>query len=757
MSKQPSNNMINLIGHNRKIQHSFGFDDSHKEFNIELFAGAGGFGAGAAMAGMNFDIAINHNPSALAVHKANFPHATQMINDVFEYHPLTVLMSQGASLDLIDAVRNYRSVPLSRYLIRHLHLSPDCTFHSKAKGKKKVLKRHTICGDHCDVDQTVLSQETAERIRGLAWCGIGWAAVARPKRLSLENVAEFRQWGPTIVDDEGDIIPDPSRKAETFNAFVGVLSTGIDATVPIAIPKIIRFVNPRKMPKRKPKALAKWEWESAKIWHRTIEKTVATSRPLSVWHMWRQENPGLAEMRRFLKPFLGEDYNEADLIRGLGYDVEFKELVASDYGAPTSRKRLFMLARCDGIPIKWPEPTHGNPESDEVKSGKLLPWRTAGECIDWSVIAPSIFDTKEEIKEAFGLKVNRPLVDSSMVRISRGITKFVTGTNKPYIVKLNHSHDAFRGQSLDEPLQTITAKNGYGIAIPHFVEPEGSSWDRHALTAAYVINSKGTDLKKMPIGNEAHEPMTTITASDTHGIIMAHLMREFGQSIGSSIHNPVPTITAGGGGKTSLIAAHCIKMKGDNLGYGCDEPVQTITAGGLSHGLVASHLFKYYGNDEHGQNINEPLHTITTKERFGLITENLTQPLMLTDEQRYKAWMIARMLEVYADVPVPMLGGIPLPRRSMVRTATGHIIADIGMRMLIERELYTAQGFQKTFIYNPEVEEYSGVGSKPKRRKITKTESVRMVGNSVPPHFAMALTAALEEAEEEYYSMLQAA
>lgn len=630
----------------------------------------------------------------------------------------------------LDVVYNLSVEDDESYIAENI-IVHNCTFHSKAKGKKKVLNRHTVCGDHCDVDQTTLSQETAERIRGLAWCGIGWAAVARPRRLSLENVSEFKDWGPTMVDEDGDIIPDPSRKAETFNTFVGVLSTGIDAMVPIAVPKIVRFVNPRKIPKRKPKALAKWEWESAKIWHRAVEKIIATARPLSVWHMWRKENPGLTEMRRFLEPFLGEDYNEEDLIRGLGYDVEFKELVASDYGAPTSRKRLFMLARCDGIPIKWPEPTHGNPESDEVKSGKLLPWRTAGECIDWSVTAPSIFDTKEEIKKALGLKVNRPLVDSSMVRISRGIIKFVTGTNKPYIVKLNHSHDAFRGQSIDEPLQTITAKNGYGIAIPEFVEMGETAWERHILTAGYVINAKGTDLKRMPIGNEANEPMTTITASDTHGVIMAHLMREFGKSIGSSIYNPVPTITAGGGGKTSLIAAHCIKMKGDNLGYGCDEPVQTITAGGLSHGLVASHLY----NNGH------------------------IQSQALTEEQRYKAWMIARMLEVYADVPVPMLGGIPLPRRSMVRTATGHVIADIGMRMLIERELYTAQGFQKTFIYDPEVEVYTGAHSKPKRRKINKTEAVRMVGNSVPPHFAMAIISALDEAEEEeeYYSMLQAA
>lgn len=811
MSKQPSENLINLVGHNRKIQNSFGFVE-HRTLNVELFAGAGGFGAGAALAGMHFDIAINHNPAALAVHKANFPHATQMINDVFEYHPLTVLTSQGVSLEVIDEVKNWRSQMPSRWLVHHLHLSPDCTFHSRAKGKKKVLNRHTICGDHCDVDHTTLSQETAERVRGLAWCGIGWAAAARPRRITLENVSEFRQWGPTMLDEDGDIVPDPSREAETFNAFVGVLSTGIDAVVPIEIPKMIRFVNPHKIPKRKPKTIKKWAWESTKLWYKTVVKEAGSKRPLSPWHCWKKENPALPEMRRFLQPFLGEDYNEQDLIDGLGYDVEFKEMVASDYGAPTSRKRLFMIARSDGVSIKWPKITHGDPKSAAVIEGTLLPWHIAGECIDWSIVAPSIFDSKEDIKKEYGISVRRPLADNSLARIAKGTVKFVLMADKPFIVKVNHSQDDFRGQGLDEPLQTLTSKNGYGIAMPFFQtyygptnnikEVRGSSlydplhtitaggqrhglvipyitgidnkssgassvWsgdrplttivteNRHALTAAYIVNAKGTDRATMPIGNSAQDPMTTITANDTHGIIMAHLQRDFGQSIGSSIYNPIPTITAGGGGKTSLIAAHCIKMKGDNLGYACDDPVQTITAGGLSHGLVASHLFKYYGADEHGQNIGEPLHTITTKERFGLIMERLMRP-PLSDDQLYKAWQIARLLEEYADVPVPMLGGIRLPRRSMVITDNGDIIYDIGMRMLTERELFTAQGFQKSFIYDPEVEVFSG-NEKPKRRKITKTEAVRMVGNSVPPAFATALISALDEAEEEYEKMLRMA
>lgn len=808
MSKQPSENLINLVGHNRKIQNSFGFTDNHEEKNIELFAGAGGFGWGAARAGMYFHVGINHSASAMATHKANFPHSTQMINDVFEYHPHTILLAQGISPAVLDEVKNFRVRKPSRYAVGHLHLSPDCTFHSRAKGKKKVLNRHTICGDHCDVDHTKLSKETAERIRGLAWVGVGWAAAARCRRITLENVSEFLKWGPTIMDKDGDIVPDPKREGETFEAFKGVLTTGISRYVPKTLPKVVRFMNPNKLPKRKPKHVkCKTEWAKIQLWFNEFEDTKQQYAVPKAWHNWKEENPSLAEIRRFLVPFLGDDYNEDDLINGLGYDVEFKELVASDYGAPTSRKRLFMMARCDGVPIEWPEITHGDPERDEVKSGKLLPWRTAGECIDWSVIAPSIFDTKEEVMSQYGISVRRPLVVNSLVRISRGVVKYVIDTDKPYIVKINHHGEDFRGQSLDQPLQTITAKNGYGVAMPFFQsyygptenpkEVRGSSlynplltitaggqrhglvipyitgidnassgassvWsadrplttivteNRHAFTAAYVVNAKGTNRRRMPIGNEANDPMTTITAHDTHGIVMAHLLREFGQSIGSSIYNPVPTITAGGGGKTSIIAAHCIKMKGDNIGYSCHEPVQTVTAGGLSHGLVASHLFKYYGADEYGADISLPLHTITTKDRFGLISESLTEP-PLTDDQMYKAWQIARMLEMYADVPVPMLGGIPLPRPRYVRTAHGHIIADIGMRMLNERELFRAQGFGEEFIYDPEVEEYDVKTSKVKRRKITKTESVRQCGNAVPPPFGEALVNAMNNAEAKFY------
>lgn len=655
---------INLLNSDRKMQKQFGFNNEYEEKNIELFAGAGGFGAGAAMAGLYFDIAINHNPAALAVHKANFPHATQMINDVFEHNPIDVLISQGIPFGVIDALRKWRVSTIIKYAIKHLHISPDCTFFSGAKGG--VLGRHSVCGDDCSVDHTSLDQSAAERIRGLAWVGIGWAAVARPRRITLENVAEFKKWGPTTVDAKGNVVPDKKRESETFNAFKGILGSGIQKYVSIDLPRITRFLDPLNIPKRNKKVYTKAQWSQMKLWIKRLDTHLCQWSRLKAWHGWVTLNPVLHDVRKFLKPFLRESYNEQELIDGLGYDVEFKEMVASDYGAPTSRKRLFMIARCDGVAIRWPDITHGDPKSEAVIKGTLLPWHTAGECIDWSITTPSIFESKEEIKKSLGLIVKRPLADNSMTRIAVGIKKFVLDAAEPFIVKINYSYDTFRGQSIDQPLQTITSKNGYGGAVP---------------SAVYVVNAKGTDKRRMPIGNKPTEPMTTITANDTHGI-------------------------------------------------------------------VASHLFKYYGEDKHGQDINAPLHTITTKDRFGIIQEELIPKIGMSEEQRYKAWQVARMMEVYADFEVPKLGAITLPRAKFIVTKTGEIIADIGMRMLTERELFTAQGFQKSFVYNPEVEVINK-GGKRSQRKITKTEAVRMVGNSVPPHFAMALISALDDAEEQ--------
>lgn len=665
MSKNPPLQSIFPTSIQRKIHAALGFGafDSFEPKNVELFAGAGGFGAGAMLAGLKFDIAINHNPAALAVHKVNFPHTTQMINDVFEHNPIDVLIASGVPFAIFSKIRNWRSSVIEFFAVYHLHLSPDCTFHSRAKGKKKVLARHTICGDECSlVDHTQLSQETADRIRGLAWVALGWAAVARPRRITLENVVEFLEWGPTTIDKDGDVVPDATRAGETFDAFKSILSTGID-----------------------------------------------------------KKHPAIKEMRKFLKPFLGDEYNEDEFIKGLGYDVEFKELTACAYGAPTSRKRLFMIARCDGIEIKWPEPTHGEPNSLEVKQGKLFPFRGAAECINWDVASPSIFETKEDIMQVYGIRVKRPLVSNSMRRIAYGLKKFVLESESPYRVEIQKgnlkatpyiqtyygetANNFARGNFISNPLHTITSGGQrHGLVVPYITGIDNASsgkysvWSgerplttivteaRHALTVAYIVNSKGTCPRRMPIGNKAVDPITTITAHDSHGVVMAHLSREFGQSIGSSIYKPLPTITAGGGGKTSLVISRCLLKKQSN----------SIE--------------------------------------------------LLSDEKRYKAWQVARMMEVYADYKVPMIGSIPLPRAQFLKVKSGEIIYDVGMRMLTERELFTGQGFQKSFVYDPEVEVTASNGKK-SIRKITKTEAVRMVGNSVPPHFATAIIAALDEAE----------
>lgn len=385
------------------------------ELIIDNFAGGGGASTGIEAAiSRPVDVAINHDPAAIAMHKANHPNTKHYCESIWEVDP--------------REVANGRPVGLAWF-------SPDCKHFSKAKGGKPVDRN----------------------IRGLAWVAVRWAATVHPRVIMLENVEEFKTWGPLLPGGK----PDPKQKGRTFNSFVNAL-------------------------------------------------------------------------KRY------------------GYKVEWRELRACDYGAPTIRKRFFLIARCDGQPIVWPEPTHGDPKSPEVKSGKLKPWRTAAEIIDWSLPCPSIFTRK------------RPLAEKTMCRIAKGIQKFVIDKPEPFIIKDNHHGQEFRGQAVDEPMQTITAKNGWGVVMPF-------------------------------------------------------IKRELGCSIGHSVNNPLGTITAGGMGKSQLVTSHLIKLRGKNIGSPVTEPVHTITAGGLHIGEVRVFLLKYYGADV-DLTLNNPLHTITTKDRFGLVT-----------------------------------------------------------------------------------------------------------------------------------------
>lgn len=240
----------------------------------------------------------------------------------------------------------------------------------------------------------------------------------------------------------------------------------------------------------------------------------------------------------------------------LGYNVEWRNLVACDYGAPTSRERLFLVARRDGQPIVWPEATHG---TDKV------PYRSAAECIDWSIPCQSIFTRK------------KPLVENTMRRIARGLNKFVINNPDPFIVPGNYS----------SPITPFVVKHYTGAT-----------------------------------GSGVEEPFPTIMGRNTQNqLVMAFLTRQFGNSIGAAVKNPAPTITPGGAGKSGLITSHLIKFRGTKaLGYGQDlrTPLHTITAGGNHFGEVRAFLLKYYGTAT-GQSINQPIHSVTSKARFGLV------------------------------------------------------------------------------------------------------------------------------------------
>lgn len=239
-------------------------------------------------------------------------------------------------------------------------------------------------------------------------------------------------------------------------------------------------------------------------------------------------------------------------LRRHGYQVDWRELRACDYGAPTIRKRLFLIARRDGLPIVWPAPTHGDPASPEVKTRRLKPWRTAAEVIDWSIPCPSIFGRK------------RPLAENTLRRIARGLQRYVIEAQEPFIIKVNHGYEYFRGQGINEPMQTLTTENGF------------------ALVSAFLAKHYGGNYTGP--GSNLADPMPTVTTVD---------------------HN-------------SLVTSHLVKLRNNCAGQDLREPLHTVTAGANHFGEVRAFLMKYYGTGD-GQPLGEPLHTITTKDRMALV------------------------------------------------------------------------------------------------------------------------------------------
>ncbi|HDL8332516.1 DNA cytosine methyltransferase [Yersinia enterocolitica] len=646
------------------------------------FAGGGGSCEGIKQAlGYEPHIAMNHNPVAMAMHAINHPRTLHYPEDIFSVDPL---ISTGGLPVLLG------------------WFSPDCRHFSKAKGGTPVKKE----------------------IRGLAWVVLRWALAVRPRFLMLENVEEFRGWGPLLTDSQGNHRPDPARKGETFKAFIDMLGTGIDGN-----------------------------------------------------------HPALTEVCEFLKIDINGP-EAAKLVSGLGYNVDHRELKACDYGTPTIRKRLFVVGRCDGEPVVWPEPSHGEPNSASVLSGMLQPWRTAAECIDWSQPTRSIFGRKKD------------LADNTLRRIVKGLQRFVidnpdpfivrlgqtgfggdrlqypldqpltTITSKaehlllePYAVKCNHTstktkYDCFRGQSLRDPLQTITRTHGFAIAAPVVVRQFGNSTANDINTPLGTVTAGGggksqlasailaphiTKFRTGAIGQQCDEPLSTITAGTSvrpggnghaMGMVAAHLVKHYGGNYtgaGIDVDEPLHTITMVD--HHALCTSHLVQLRGTcRDGKTITEPVPTLTAGGNHIGIINAFLTKYYGTGG-SVDLSEPIHAVTTKERFGLVENNLDiEPL--TDEQRYNAWNCARLVDHFSDSPDdwPLF---PAPRPQFLSVGE-YIIVDICMRMLIARELYNASGFPPDYIIDRDID----------GTLWPKSEQVARCGNAVPPPFAEALVRA---------------
>lgn len=387
-------------------------------------------------------------------------------------------------------------------------------------------------------------------------------------------------------------------------------------------------------------------------------------------------------------------------LQDLGYEVQFRELVAADYGAPTMRKRFFMIARCDGNPILWPEPTHAPRDSEEVKAGLLKPYVGAYTQIDFSRPCPSIFDTAQEIKEKYGIRAVRPLAPKTMGRIARGLKKFVLDNPEPFIIQCNHGGKR-RPNDIREPMPTITGKHGYGIVEPTLTPYMGTNTTNHpggnckdlihtittgnqqCLITPTLIQYHSETAKGEVRGQTIEDPIMTVDGSNRYGLVTSFLHKYYDggyKGAGESVENPLPTVTAWD--HNSVVTANLIQMNNHCDGRDIIDPLPTITAGDGHFGEVRAFLIKYYGNGS-AEDVTEPLDTITSRDRFGLVT------IQGVDYQ----------------------------------------IVDIGLRMLEPRELYGCQGFPDDYIIDHDFEGHT----------YPRSEQVRRCGNSVCPPLPAAM------------------
>ena len=467
----------------------------------------------------------------------------------------------------------------------------------------------------------------------------------------------------------------------------------------------------------------------------------------------------------------------------LGYAVEHRELVAADYGAPTSRKRFVLVARCDGRPIVWPERTHAPADSPEVKSGRCKPWRSAAEIIDWTIPCPSIFATKEEIFEQYGLKAVRPLADATQRRAIRGVDKYTIKSADPFIIPTGYGErqgQEPRTHDIHKPLPTVVSTGKQNlcrpvlspVTMPNTCNSVGSPADQpvHTITSAGnqmlvtpVLSAFGIECNHSGDGHVAdlNAPQKTITAKHTGGICTANLLQYHAEKTeGARVNSPENTLpTVDGSNRHAVVLAHLTEYYGNGQPISLQDPLHTVTshdrnalttavmqpfhAGGYNgkgnspaepvntvtssggQSLVTAHVAEFKGQDI-GQNANKPLRTITASAgEFAAVHTKVTRYAPGTDLGYWP--QVRELLNKYC--------GYTLAEDEvlLIRIQDAwYFISDIGLRMLTPKELYAAMGFPPDYIID---RDYTG-------KPYPKTAQVARCGNAVCPPMATAVVRA---------------
>ncbi len=600
---------------------------------VDIFAGGGGWSTAYEIAtGQHVHDSINHDANALSMHAVNHPQTRHHISDVWEVCPYRIADGRP---------------------VGWLHLSPDCTDHSQAKG----------------------GQPRRKNIRALAWVTVRWAGTVKPDIISLENVVQILKWGRLIAKRD----PATGRVVK------------LDGTV----------AEPGERVPVQGQYLVPDPKQQGKHWRRLVA-----------------------------------------ILRGMGYIVEWRELNAADYGAGTTRTRLFMMARRDGQPIVWPEATHfKNPAKGQQR------WRAAADGIDWSIEGRSIFNR------------SRPLADATMRRIARGMKRYVLDSADPFIVPIaNWSRDA--SHSTRQPISTVTAKprgGSHAVVAPVLAGVggrAGQSEPRPASDPHYTITRKGDSAIIAPVLVQAgygerdgqaprcldhQQPLGTVTAGGIkHALATGFMVQANGGYNTTPAHDlrrAASTIT-NSGSQQQLITAHLTTLRQHSTGTAASEPLTTMAAAGQHHGLIAAHLTAMSQNVV-GSELREPAQTVLAgATRYGLVEYDLSP-----DDEAGALQVAAFLMRYYGeggqwgDLREPASTLTTKDRLALVTVyiqGNPYVVVDIRLRMLTPAELYDLQGFPKGYIID---RGHDG-------RVFTKSQQVHMVGNSVSPPPAIALIAA---------------